>query len=354
MNILKNMNAGIFLCGIAALSAGSVLADQVVLKNGDRVTGSIVRKDDKNLTVRTDKFGVVTMAWDEVESVKVDMPLTIVLQDGKSVQGTLATAGAGLELTTKDGKQNVSPAQVITIRDAAEQKAFERLLKPGWGELWTGSGSVGFAGSAGNSRTLTFTTGVNAARVTNRDKTSLYFNTIRASALVNRKNTDTAQSVRGGLGYDRNVSSRLFINTFNDWETDKFQNLDLRFVAGGGLGFHALKTPSNALDLLGGVDYNRSTYSTPVTQSSAEAYWGDNYSRKLSGASSLTQSFRVFNDLTNTGTYRANFDAGVSTKLAKWLNWNVAVSDRYLNHPATGRKTNDLLYITGLGITFTR
>ena len=31
-----------------------------------------------------------------------------------------------------------------------------------------------------------------------------------------------------------------------------------------------------------------------------------------------------------------NFDIGVSTKLSKWLNWNVALSDRYLNHPAPG------------------
>ena len=354
MKTIMNINRTILFCGIVAVSAGLALADQVVLKNGDRLTGSIVRKDDKNLTVRTDLFGVVTMAWDQIESIKADKPVTIVLQDGKSMQGTLATAGANLELTTSAGKQTVTLAQVTAIRDAGEQKSFERLLKPGWGELWAGSGSLGFAGSAGNSRTVTLTTGVNAARLTNRDRTSIYFSAIKASALINRKNSDTAEAIRGGLGYDRNVSSRLFINTFNDWETDKFQNLVLRFVLGGGLGFHLLKTPRSALDLVGGADYNRSSYSTPVTRSSAEAYWGDNYSRKLGGASSFTQSLRVFNDLTNTGTYRANFDAGVSTRLASWLTWNVSVSDRYLNHPATGRKTNDLLYITGLGITFAR
>ncbi len=41
-------------------------------------------------------------------------------------------------------------------------------------------------------------------------------------------------------------------------------------------------------------------------------------------------------------------------KLSKWLNWNVALSDRFLNHPAPGRKTNDFLYTTGLGVTFAR
>ena len=47
-----------------------------------------------------------------------------------------------------------------------------------------------------------------------------------------------------------------------------------------------------------------------------------------------------------------NFDTGTSTKLAKWLTWNVTLSDRYLNHPAPGRKTNDFLYTTGLGVVF--
>jgi hypothetical protein len=74
----------------------------------------------------------------------------------------------------------------------------------------------------------------------------------------------------------------------------------------------------------------------------------------VSGATSLVQSFRMFNDLTNTGTHRVNFDVGAFTKLSKWLTWNVSLNDRYLNNPAPSRKTNDLLYTTGIGITFAR
>ncbi len=39
------------------------------MKNGDRVTGSIVKKDGKNLTIKTEQFGVVTTSWDQVVSV---------------------------------------------------------------------------------------------------------------------------------------------------------------------------------------------------------------------------------------------------------------------------------------------
>ncbi len=343
------------LCALAALSfSGAALADQVVMKNGDRVTGTIIKKDGKTLTIKTDQFGVVTASWDQVESVKTDKPVNVVLPDGKTVQGTLATSGGKVDVAGTAGTVSVPPTDVGAIRNADEQAAYERMLHPGWGQLWTGTGTVGFAGTAGNAKTLTFTTGVNAARVTNTDKTSIYFNTIKASAVVNGKNADTAQAVRGGVGYNHNAGKRLFFNLFNDWEYDRFQNLDLRFVAGGGLGYHAVKTERASLDLLGGADFNHSTFSTPLTVNAAELFWGDDYSLKLSGSTSLVQSYRMFNDMNDTSTYRVNFDLGTSTKVFKWLSWNLSLSDRFLSTPAPGRKTNDFLYTTGLGITFAR
>jgi len=336
------------------LSLWGAWADQIVLKNGDRVTGVIVKKDAKNLTIKSDHFGEITTSWDQVDSIKTDKPVTVVLQDGRTVQGTVTTSNGQVDVAAPGGPVAVAPVQVTAIRNEDEQHAYERLQHPGLGELWAGTASVGLAGTSGNARTLTFTTVVNAARVTNTDKTSLYFNIIKASATVGGVSTDTAQAVRGGIGYDHNVSSRVFLNVFNDYEYDRFQNLDLRFVIGLGAGFHAIKTEGSSLDLLAGFDYNHSKFNTPLTRNSAEFFWGDEYAYKLTGSTSLVQSFRMFNDLSNTGDYRVNFDIGAATKIGKWLSWNVSLSDRYLNNPAPGRKTNDFLYTTGLGITFAR
>lgn len=342
------------IIGLVCIGLSPALADQVALKNGDKVTGTIVKKDAKNLTIKTEHFGVVTTAWDQVASVTADKPVNVVLQDGRTLRGTLTTAGGKVEVNADNARVSVSPGDITALRDADEQRAYERLLRPGWGDLWSGTGTVGLAGSAGNARTLTFTTGVKAARITNTDKTSLYFNAIKASAVVNGISADTAQAVRGGVAYDHNLNPRLFVNVFNDYEYDRFQNLDLRFVLGGGLGFHAVKTEKSALDLLAGFDFNHSSFSTPLTRNAGELFWGDEYSLKWTSATSLVQSFRMFNNLSDTGTYRVNFDIGTGTKLSKWLTWNVSFSDRYLSRPAPGRKTNDLLYTTGIGITFAR
>lgn len=333
---------------------GALHADQIVMKNGDRVTGTIVKKDGKNLVIKTDQFGVVTASWDQVESIRAEKPLNVVLENGKTVEGALSVTEGKVEVEGKDTRVDAPAAQVTAIRDADEQRAFERLQNPGWKDLWAGTASIGFAGTSGNARTLSFTTGLNAARVTNTDKTSIYFNAIKASAVADGRSAGTAQAVRGGLSYDHNVSSRLFLNAFNDYEYDKFQNLDLRFVAGGGLGFHALKSERSRLDLLAGADFNRSSFNTPLIRKSAEFYWGNEYSLKMTAATSLVQSFRMFNDLSNTGDYRINVDIGAVTKISKWLTWNLSLSDRYLNNPAPGRKTNDFLYTTGFGFTFAR
>jgi len=41
------------------------LADQIVMKNGDRITGTIVKLDGKNITVKTANLGAVTASWDQ-------------------------------------------------------------------------------------------------------------------------------------------------------------------------------------------------------------------------------------------------------------------------------------------------
>ena len=327
-------------------------ADQIVMKNGDRVTGSIIKKDDKNVTIKTDNFGVIVTAWEQVESIVADKPIHIVLRDGKALQGTLTATGAQAEVVTSQAKLSLAPADIAVLRNDDEEKAYQRMLHPGWGDLWAGAGTVGLAGTAGNSETLTFTTGINADRVTRTDKTSLYFNLIKSSARINDEDQDTAEAVRGGIGYSHNLSSRIFFNVFNDYEYDRFQDLDLRFVLGGGIGFHAWKTDRSRLDLLAGGAYNRSSYSTPEVRNSAELYWGNDYSLKLSSATTLVQSFRMFNDMSDTSRYRVNFDIGLSTKIFKALTWNISLSDRYLNTPAPGRKSNDFFYTTGLGISF--
>ena len=339
---------GLAACGLA------LRADLIVLKNGDRATGSVVKKDAAALTFKSAHFGTITLPWEQVESITTESPLHAELADGQNVQGRLTTANGRVRF----GTRSVAPADVKVLRDDIEQAAYERLLHPGWGQRWAGTATLGWAGTAGNAQTNTLSAGMNAARATNTDRTTMYFNAVKASALLNGVKSGAAQAERGGAGDSRNLAKRLFFSGFNDWEYDRFQALDLRVTLGGGLGFHAWKGERGRLELPFGLAWSHSAFdpapSPKFTRNAAEAYWGDDLTFKLSNRTSLTQSCRMFNNLSDTGQYRANFDVGASTQIFKGLSWNVSFSDRYLSNPASGRKTNDLLYTTGVGINFAR
>ena len=353
------MRTAVFLL----LAACAAFADQITLKNGDRVTGSIVKKDGNTLTVKSDLMGVVTIPWDRIADIKSKDPLNVVLAgdapQSTGIKATIASGGNG-EIMLSNGQgapRMVVPGNIVAIRNGTEESAYERLLNPGLLQLWTGTATLGLAGTAGNAVTSTFNIGVNGSRTTNHDVIALYFNAVKSSASVNGVNSQTAQAVRGGWKYNRKVGSRLDVNAFNDYEYDRFQNLDLRFVVGGGLGYRAWKGKRGAMALQGGIDYDHDKFSAAApnlafSRVSGEAYWGTDFNYKLNGTTSIVQGFRLFNNLSDTGAYRANFDLSGNTKLRKWLVWNLSFGDRYLSNPAVGRKPNDVIYTTGIGMTF--
>jgi len=339
---------------LSLIIAFPVLADEIHLKNQDVIRGTIVKKEGGTLTVKTDLIGTVTVPWDQVTEIRSSGPLHVTLPGGQSVTGPIATAGGRLVV----GAAGASLADVATIRDDASQAAYERLLKPGLLDLWTVNGSINIAGTKGNAETSTLTTPINFTRASNTSKTTAYFNSIRSTATVNGVSAQTAKAVRGGWSFSRNLKPKLFATAFNDWEYDQFQSLDLRVVVGGGLGYSVWKGERGQLDLVAGLAWNHEKFDpivTPVfTRNSAEFYWGDNFNYKLNSRTNLTQSYRMFNNLSTTGAYRQNFDIGAATQLTKWLTWNIGLSDRFLSNPVTGRKRNDFLYTTGLGFTFSR
>lgn len=342
---------------IVILTTCPAWADQVSLKNGDRITGSIVKKDGANLVIKSAAAGTITVPWDQVDSIASEGALNIVFAD-RTVQAPLTMSSGGRVLIQGNA---VNTTDIVAIRNADEQRTFERLQHPGWGQLWLGNAALTFGGSTGNSETKSFLVGVNAARATRTDTTSLYFTAIKSSA----QGIETAQAVRAGWAYKKDVAPKLFVTAFNDWETNRFQQLDLRFVLGGGFGYHAWKNSKGFLDFVGGADYARdrfglvpATPSIPAvpahTDSRGELFYGDDFGYKLSARTTFTQSWRMFHDFSDFGAYRLNFDATAATRINSWLTWNATVSDRYLAVPPDSLKSNDFIYSTGIGVTFAR
>ena len=329
-------------------------ADQIVLTNGDTITGTIVKKDGAKLIIKSEFLGEISMPWSAVKSIRGETDVFVQLPSGEVVKGKVAASGDQLQVATEAGTKTAPMAQVAAVRDAGEQRNYERLQHPGLLDLWSGNFDIGLALARGNARTDTLTTAFAANRTTRNDKVTLYFNQIRSSARLNNVSDLTASAVRGGWKYGRNLTPRFFVTAMNDYEHDHFQHLELRFVVGGGGGWNAVKRDSLKLDFDVGADYDRENFENGLHRNFAELNFGDNLLYQVSKSTSVTQSFHFFNNLSDTGQYRIAFDLGAVTAMRKWLGWTVTASDRFLSNPVQGRQRNDVLLSTGFRLTFAK
>lgn len=325
--------------------------DIVTMKNGDRITGTIVKKDGATLTVKSAEFGMVTAPWARVASIATDNPVTVVMKDKATVEGKVAPAGEQLSISGK----TVPPQEVATLRNADEQKLYLRMNHPRLTDLWGMAGNFGVAGAAGNARTMTINVPLTFTRVTANDRITAHFQFLESNAKLSGALAETAKAIRGGWTYNRNLDhSKLFATVTNEYEYDRFQNLNLRSVAGGGLGWHARKVERGFLDLVSGFDYNHESFFSENRQR-GEFYWGDTATMKWSKRITLTQSYRMFQGVVaSSGIARQNADVTWSAMLTKYFTWNATLSDRFLNDPPAGVRKNDFLYSTGIGIKFAR
>jgi hypothetical protein len=184
---------------LCLLTCREVLADQVVLKNGDRLSGKIVKSDGKSLVIRTEFAGEVTVVWEAVTEVSSDEPLYLALADGRTVSGTIHLAGDQFEV--RDGNARTltaARATVQALRSKEEQAEIERLIDPGLFEAWTGNFNAGLSLATGNAETFGFTLGVAASRTTPRDKTSVYAASIYGRDSTSGFSRTTASVIRAG------------------------------------------------------------------------------------------------------------------------------------------------------------
>jgi putative salt-induced outer membrane protein YdiY len=339
-------------------AAPSLHADSVVLKNGDRLTGTAVKLDGGKLTFKTAYADAIVIAWDQVISLTTTTALVLPTPKGNLSITGVERSTAGLVVTTPSGISTLDPATVTVLRSPADQKAFEASLHPNWGHAWAGAANVSLALTRGNSDTATFGAGVTAARTTRTDKTSLYANTIYATN-GNSIPTTSANSTGGGIRYDHNLNPRTFAFGSGDFLSNALQDLDLRSIVGGGFGWHASKTPKQTFDVLGGIVWTHENYSSTATVPSTTNSFpaldlGEQYTRKIGVASLFTEQANVYPDLSSLGQVQFTANSTFSTKIGKMFNWVTTFGDNYTSFPPTGTLKNDIVLTTGLGITLAR
>lgn len=348
----------LFLAACSSLA----LADQVTLKNGDRITGTVVKSDGKTLVLHTASLGDVTINYADITQITTDQPLHVTA-NGQTSVGTVTTTDNKIEIATKTGTVEAPKDGVTVIRNDAEQAAYDKSLHPGMMKGWNGGLNLGFSLARGNNQTENLNIALNAVHPTLNDKITLYTTSVYSKNDAKGATPSViANLISGGLRYDRNVGPRTFVFVGGDFMSDALQGLNLRSVFSAGLGFHAIKSANTTLDLLAGGNYSRSSfvvYSTDVppvrsimTQSIAGLTLGEELNHVWSKSTTVTQRLFFYPGLNDTSNYRGEFDLGTVTKIGKHFGWQNQFTDLYAHPVPAGKHQNDVIFSTGINFSF--
>ena len=356
-----------------ALLCPALFADTISLKNGDRLTGTIVKSDAKTLVLKTEFAGDVTVQWSAIDIINSTQPLHVGLAGGQMVVGPVGTKDGQIQVTTASaGVVTASKDSIQLMRSDAEEAtydaAMERLQHPHLSDFWSGTVDTGLSLTRGNSATLSYNLAGRAVRATDRDKITVYATAVYGKNDTTFPNQVIAHQITGGIRADVNFSPRWFAFGATDFNSNALQNLNLQNVITAGVGGHVIKKKNVQFDLFAGGGYNQeyfSAYTQPnpapppltvllpaVTQRNAVANAGEQFDAKIGSRSTFSETFNYFPNLSGPSGYRYTFNAVLSTAISKWLGWQFSLNDNFLSNPPTGIKGNDLLLSTGLRLTF--
>jgi len=343
-----------------ALLFAAVLAqaDVVTLKNGDRVTGTLVDVKGGNLDLKSDILGSLTIPLAQVTSYSAEKPVAVVRKGQATVEGQLALQPSGEWQVTTNGKaQTIAAASVDLIMPAADyQKVEEHTAKP-WQD-WTGSASLGYGLQHGDQQTRTFTTTINIVRErpatpiftphwrTNFDLTTLLSNSTANGAFVDSHTLST--DVRPQYLFTENNFAFGLVQ-FDHIST---QGLYWRQTYGGGFGRDLKKTSRTIFSVLGGVTYVHEKFFDGTWDDSAQGLIGEKLGYQISKRVRLDHDFNFYPNLSDTGQYRFDTATTLSAKLAGKFSLNTGVLDLYLSNPPLGSRNNSVTFTTGIGYTF--
>lgn len=326
------------ICFFASiLIVGTALADEVLLENGNRFTGKVLRLDAGRLFFATDYAGKINIDWQKVVSLTTDGPVTVVIKDGTTRPGVTFT-GTSAAVATK-----TEPASAAI--DLAAVKEINTKPKPPI--KITARVNAGFSREKGNTDTeQTSFDGELIARK-NRHRLSLGGAAIREEA----DGSLTSRNWRAYGKYDYFIKKRWFLYASTLFENDDFADLDLRSTYGVGGGHQFFESDDLNLSVSGGFAYVSENFIQAENVYFSAAQWLVRYDQYV-----LKNTLQLFHDnngyisLEDANTWLINTRQGIRFPFYKGLTLTFQYNYDYNNDPSPEAISNfdsRLLFLLG-------
>jgi len=330
-----------------AVSGPLLRADEIVFKNGDRLTGKLENAVGGKLVFNSDVAGTLTVDISNVETFSTDAPAKVHLSDGTVLNQQIIKASQG-----KFGIE-AGPALKAQMFDMTAVSSINPPPKPK--AKWTGNISAGLTSTHGNTQTESVNASVNLSKRTEKDRTQLSADYARGEQTDpdTKVETKTEDWWRARAKYDYFFTKKFFGYLDGRYEKDSIAQLDRRMIIGAGGGYQWIESDALNFSTEAGLASLYEKFDNQ-TESNTElsAQLGYHFDKKL------VDNIKFINDLTyypsteKLSDYFLTTTAEIRAGISENMFTNFKVIFDYDSTPAEGSGKTDTKYLLGVGWNF--
>jgi putative salt-induced outer membrane protein YdiY len=316
-------------------------ADEIVLKNGDRLSGKITAEGSK-LTIDTKAEGKVSVELKDVKAFSTSEPADVVLSDGTTIH---ARVNSG-----PDGQMMLSPG----LSGMIEPVPFARLKAINPPPVrWTANVLVGGLLARGNTDSDSFNASADIGHKTGHDEFTFHGQYLYSRQRVPGDGKhETVDDLLGRVKYQYSFTPRWYGYVGVEAEHDVIAGLDLRLAPTAGGGFKWVDEPGFSFNTEAGFGYLYRQYAHDGSTGSAIARLAYHLKAKLNDKVSAFHDLEYLPGLDRIDNYFLNADLGLRADITGKIYTEFKIDYRYDSQPAPGHGPNDVRYILGVGVAF--
>ena len=326
---------------ITLLVFSPALADEVQLKNGDRITGKVVIMEGGQLVVNTAYAGEIKIKWSAVSTIKAEGTITVVLEDDallKGVTRSAETGGMALELPQIQEEVSFDLARVKAINPKPKKPEPALKLK--------GQVNVGATVTKGNTDTGTYHFDGEAVARTRKNRFTIGSEFNRAED----QGEKTVNNALASLKYDYFVREKWFLYSNALFEKDEFRDIKLRSALGVGGGHQFWESPETNLSLEGGLTYVNEDFDVGDDDRYPAGRWALNYDKYFFHKKIEFFHFHEgFVSLEDADDLFIRARTGLRFPLYKQFKATAQFNYDWDNQPAPGDEKGDEMYVFSVG-----
>ncbi len=343
MAITRKMSGVVSLASTLMLCAYA-RADVVTTSDGARLIGTINKVTPTVIELKTEYAGDLTIKMDHVAAFTTDAALTTQLTDATTLTGVTLLDAQTLHITgdAVTSTAGLDRLQAAWLPDAEPPKESLFDLRH-----WVYEIGANLAGKSGNSDEMTTSVLVDMRLVSKIDELRLYGSYQRAE----QDGDETSDESIAGAVYTAYVRDPWGWYVRGELEKDKFEDIDLRTVAGAGLSWRPIHTDERTLRFWLGGGYRHESFDNNVeSDSSATLDSGIGHHWEMKPWLTLDNTLSYAPALDDFGNYLLIHDSGLQMPLATGGGWilRLGVRNDYNSEPAPERDELDTTYYARL------